>query len=127
MMARLVAAGMLGFAVAGCSTGPDPATLKVPTHTVYNSGTSADVSGKLTKDARGCLMLVDGAGRSIYAVFPLKFVTTTDSSLTFDGRTYQLGDVVSVAGGGPAETVSGFSSPSICPSTGVTFVSPPGS
>lgn len=110
----------------GCSSSVDPASLRVPTHTEYNSGRSAKVSGKLAKDSRGCFFLVVGADNIVYAAYPLKFVATTDTSLTFDGRTYQIGDVVTVGGGGPAETASGFVSPSICPSSGVTLVSPPG-
>ena len=89
------------LACASCSSAPDP-TLRVPTHTEYSFTNSARFDGKLAADVKGCLLLVRSDGVRMYFAFPLKSVSTTDTSLTLAGRTYQVGDPIALGGGGSA-------------------------
>jgi hypothetical protein len=120
----LVFLALLGMT--GCSTGGADGSLKVVTHTNYSSGTMALLSGKLAVDPAGCVMLQlpQGIGNQ-YLAFPRKFVSTTSDSLTFDGHAYRVGEEIAVAGGGSADRADGLDVPSGCPSSGLTFVSPP--
>ena len=70
-------------------------------------------------------MLQPPEGGNQYLAFPLKFVSTTSDTVTFDGQVYRVGDEMSVGGGGPADGTDGLEIPPRCPSSGLVFVSAP--
>jgi hypothetical protein len=70
-------------------------------------------------------MLQQPEGGNQYLAFPLKFVSTTSDTVTFDGQVYRVGDEMSVGGGGPAGGTDGLEIPPGRPSSGLVFVSAP--
>lgn len=115
----------LALGLAGCGGTADAgvSALRVPTHTVYDSGTEAWIMGTIEVDPAGCFRLRSPAGTQ-YVAFPRREVSTTVDTLTVRGRVYRVGDRFEAAGGGSADRAQGLQVPTGCPSTGLVFISP---